>query len=325
METVAELTPIISPFCGDGGTCAPEVALQYINSGRRILWNKGDTDATTGYYCVCCPGSCFTMPSEFKRVMVAYLGNMPISLGNEWYQSIPQVGILNERDNCTRKMIDIGGYHVTFQNYTQGVYQWALQAENAEDTGVEITIKALNTYKTAVDETKKLKAPSQMVKSKNNYTGVLQVVKPRTAGRVRLYAIDPLNGNKMLMAVYQPYDVNPWFKKFKILGCKGCLTIKAKKKFFYLTSVNDLVEFEADAMISAISAIVNRENKGADAIQQFGANLSIAQAEVNRETADEEEDVGSPMRVFCPDNVDSINPGASFGYGWWGGGGPWGF
>lgn len=263
------------------------------------------------------------MPSEFKRVMIAYLGQLPISLGNEWYQSLPQVGILNERDNCTRKMVDIGGYHVTFQNYNQGAYQWALQAENAQDVGVEMTLKALDPYKTARDETKALKAPSQLVKSKGTYTGMLQVVKPRTAGRVRLYAIDPNNGNKMLMAVYQPYDVNPWFKKFKILGCKDCLTIKAKKKFFNLTSMTDLVEFEPDAMIAAISAITNRANKGADAIQQFGANLETAVLEVNRETADLEEDVGSPMRCFWPDQVESINPGryglgGDWGNGYWG-------
>ncbi len=265
------------------------------------------------------------MPSEFKRVMIAYLGNLPISLGNEWYQSLPQVGILDERNNCTRKMVDIGGYHVTFQNYSLAPYQWALQAESAADAGVEMTLKALDPYKTARDETKALKAPSQYAKSKGTYTGMLQVVKPRTQGRVRLYAIDPNNGNKMLMAVYQPYDVNPWFKKFKILGCKDCLTIKAKKKYFNLTQMTDLVEFEPDAMIAAISAITNRANKGADAIQQFGANLETAVLEVNRETADLEEDVGSPMRCFWPDNVESINPGRGWGgsYGGWFGGG-WG-
>ena len=99
------------------------------------------------------------------------------------------------------------------------------------------------------------------------------------------------------MAVYQPYDINPSFRRYYIQGkVRESVILYCKKNYYDLTDLHEQVEFTPEAMISAVMAVVYRENKGSD--QLYATSLQNAIFEVNRETADKEEPTGSAIRQF---------------------------
>jgi len=118
---------------------------------------------------------------------------------------------------------------------------------------------------------------------------------------VRLYAYDTDAPAQMLLSVYQPYDINPSFRRYAIQGrVRDSVILFCKKNYHDLTELYQQVEFTPEAMISAVMAVVYRENKGSDDL--YATSLQNAIFEVNRETADREEPTGSAIRQF-PNNM----------------------
>ena len=288
-----------------------------MNKARSLLWNKTDSDATCEYVCVACVNGLLTLPSLYKQVRLAWIDGQPVSLGNEWYQSIPQDtwgdassggygngngwGQAYGWNGGNKKFIEVGGKHVTYQNYEMAPYKLCVEAESPLDAGVEVTFFGENAYGTRISETITLGLAPSYAYSVNFFKSVFQCTKPVTNGRVRLYAYDTDAPAQMLLSVYQPYDVNPSFRRYAIQGrVKDSVILYCKKNYQDLYNLTDQVEFTPEAMISAVMAVVYRENKGSDEL--YAVSLQNAIFEVNRETADREEPTGSAIRQF-PNNM----------------------
>jgi hypothetical protein len=288
-----------------------------MNKARSLLWNKTDSDATCEYVCVACVNGLLTLPSLYKQVRLSWIDGQPVSLGNEWYQSIPQDtwgdassggygngngwGQAYGWNGGNKKFIEVGGKHVTYQNYEMAPYKLCVEAESPLDAGVEVTFFGENAYGTRISETITLGLAPTYSYSVNFFKSVFQCTKPVTNGRVRLYAYDTDAPAQMLLSVYQPYDVNPSFRRYAIQGrVKDSVILYCKKNYQDLYNLTDQVEFTPEAMISAVMAVVYRENKGSD--QLYATSLQNAIFEVNRETADREEPTGSAIRQF-PNNM----------------------
>lgn len=308
---VAYILNAIRPYAGNSGTCNQAVQLQYMNKARSLLWNKTDTDATCEYVCIKCVNELLTLPSLYKQVRLAWIDGNPVSLGNEWYQSVPQDtwgdaasggygngwGQAYAWNGGNKKFIEIGGKHVTFQNYDIAPYQLCIEAESPLDAGTEITFFGENAYGTRISETITIGLAPAYSYSTNFFKTVFQVTKGQTQGRVRLYSYDPDAQAQMLLSIYQPYDINPSFRRYAIKGrVKDSVILYCKKNYQDLYNLTDQVEFTPEAMISAVMAVVYRENKGSD--QLYATSLQNAIFEVNRETADREEPTGSVIRQF---------------------------
>ena len=308
---VAYMTNVLRPYAGNSGTCNPTLLLDYLNKARRLLWNKTDTSATCEYVCIKCVGGLLTLPSIYKQVRLAWIDGNPVSLGNEWYQSVPQDvwgdaasggygngwGQAYAWNGGNKKFIEIGGKHITFKNYDLAPYQLCIESETSLDVGTEITFFGENAYGTRISETIALGLAPAYAYSVNFFKSVFQVTKPQTKGRIRLYSYDPDNQAQMLLSIYQPYDINPSFRRYSIKGCvKDSVILYCKKNYQDLYELTDQVEFTPEAMISAVMAVVYRENKGSD--QLYNTSLQNAIFEVNRETADQEEPTGSVIRQF---------------------------
>jgi hypothetical protein len=284
-----------------------------MNKARSLLWNKTDSDATCEYVCIACVNQAITLPSLYKQVRLAWIDGVPVSLGNEWYQSIPQDNWGDARsggygngngwgqaygwNGGNKKFIEIGGKHVTYQNYDAAPYKLCVESESPLDAGTEITFFGEDAYGTRISETITLGLAPAYTYSVNFFKTVFQCTKPQTNGRVRLYAYDTDAPAQMLLAIYQPYDINPSFRRYIIQGCtKNSVILYCKKNYQDLFNLTDQVEFTPEAMISAVMAVVYRENKGSD--QLYAVSLQNAIYEVNRETADREEPTGSTIRQF---------------------------
>lgn len=293
-DTLDEMVEVVKGFVGDSGTCSHERAIKAINQARRLLWNKREWNNTAEYVCISCVDSCFTLPNRYEQIRLAWINNEPASLADEWFNATQWKSLYNGGNSCHRLITEVGGHHVLFRDYRTRPYQIALLAENISDAGVELGFEAQDEYGSykRVNVTTAL-SPAKAL-SAETFVGIREASKPKTKGRIRVYAHDPTLGIDTLIGLYQPTDVNPWFRRFQApRGC-NCITLYASKKFFDLEDGLEQVEFSADAMIYAVLALNSRENRKA---QEFLTNLSLAVQEEEKAMEGDEIPTAAPLRI----------------------------
>jgi hypothetical protein len=291
-DTLEEMVEVVKGFVGDSGVCSYDRAIKAVNQARRLLWNKKAWTSQEEYVQICCVNDCFTLPSRYEQIKLAWIGNDTASLADEWFNATNAFA-LQAGNSCHRGITEVGGLHVLFRDYTTHPYQIGVMAEEAEDIGVELMFEAQDQYDTYHKVKVTTANPPTLAKSDLLVKGIRGVTKPITKGRIRVYAYDTALEAKTLIAIYQPNDANPTFRRFKAPRTCECITLYASKKYFDLTDPKELVEFIPDAMIYAILALNSRENRKA---QEFLSNLSLAVQEQEKEMSNAEIPTAAPIR-----------------------------
>jgi hypothetical protein len=291
-DTLLEMAELVRDFVGDSGTCSLDRAKKAVNEARRLLWEKRDWNSTSEYVCICCVDRCFTLPNRYAQIQLAWIGDQSTSLADEWYNAAAPYGLRKE-NSCHRMIVEAGGRHVVFRDYTAAPYQIGVVVENSLDTGVELAFEAQDEYSTYKNiSITTLNAPT-MALSNDRVVAIRAVTKPKTKGRIRVYAFNPDNGQKLLLAVYQPQDVNPTFRRFRFPKTCKQITIYATKKYFDLENDTDLVEFTPEAMRFACLALNSLANRKS---QEYLQHLGIAIAEEEKSMEGDEIPTASPIR-----------------------------
>lgn len=285
MEVAEDILSEIKPFVGGSGTCSDEKALAAINKARRLLWNKRDWENTLDWICIQCAEKCVVLPSAYKQIRFVFMGNSPMRLQDEWWQKFPEVGLCNS--NCAPGQdffYESGGYHVTFREYHTAPYRIRLIAEDGADAGKELTFWCIDEYGTRKTVKITLGNTFVPVDSIERIKYIKQVAKPATEGRVRVMAFNPDLNEYLLLAIYQPEDINPKFRKFKSNRASSKATIQVKKRFFEI-GMDGLVEFTTEAI--QFAAMANGYKSARDN-NKYVENLDLAVREQNKEEADNE-------------------------------------
>jgi hypothetical protein len=301
-DTLEEMVELVKGFVGDSGTCSYERGVKAVNQARRLLWNKKAWTSQEEYVQICCVDNCFTLPSRYEQIKLAWIGNDSASLSDEWFNATNAFALQAE-NSCHRGIVEVGGLHVLFRDYTTHPYQIGVMAEEAEDIGVELMFEAQDQYDTYHKVKVATANPPTLAKSDLLVKGIRGVAKPVTKGRIRVYAYDTALEAKTLIAIYQPNDANPTFRRFKAPKTCECITLYASKKYFDLTDPKELVEFIPDAMIYAVLALNSRENRKA---QEFLANLSLAVQEQEKEMSNAEIPTAAPIRFANYSRADNL-------------------
>ena len=292
-DTLKEMAELVKGFVGDSGVCSDERAFKAINQARRLLWNKRGWTSQEEYVQICCVNDCFTLPARYEQIKLAWIGNESASLADEWFNATNAFA-LHADNSCHRGIVEVGGLHVLFRDYTTHPYQIGVMAEEAEDIGVELMFEAQDQYDTYHKVKVTTANPPTLAKSDLLVKGIRGVTKPVTKGRIRVYAYDTALEAKTLIAIYQPNDANPTFRRFKAPRTCECITLYASKKYFDLTDPKELVEFIPDAMIYAILALNSRDNRKA---QEFLVNMDLAIKEQEKEMENVEIPTCGPLRI----------------------------
>jgi hypothetical protein len=301
-DTLTEMAELVRDYVGDSGTCSIERAKKAVNEARRLLWEKAEWNSTAEYVCICCVDRCFTLPNRYSQIKLAWIGSNSASLADEWFNATDSYA-LQPRNSCHRLITEAGGRHVVFRDYTSAPYQIAVVAEDIDDVGVKIVFDAQDEYSTYRRLEVTSVAPPNMALSLERVVSIRGVTKPRTQGRIRVYAWNPDNGQKLLLAVYQPQDVNPTFRRFRVPKTCKQITIYAAKKYFDLENDTDLVEFTPEAMrfaCLALNSLANRKQ------QEYLVNLQLAISEEEKAMESDEIPTAGPLRIADyrrPDNL----------------------
>lgn len=301
-ETLESMVELVKGFVGDSGVCSYDRAVKAINQARRLMWNKKEWNAIGEYACICCSNDCFTLPGRYDQIKLAWIGKNAVSLADEWFNATNAFG-LTAQNSCHRQITEVGGRHVVFREYTEAPYQIGISIEEQDDIGVELVFEAQDQFSTYRNVTIAAINPPQKAYSTEFVTGLRSVTKPKTKGRVRVYAYNPNNGQKLLLAVYQPSDINPTFRRFRLPRTCEQITIYAMRRYYDLEFPSDLVEFSPDAMIYAILALNSRENRKA---QEFINNINIAVAEAEKEMENDEIPTAGPLRIANMSRPDNL-------------------
>ena len=291
-DTFKEMAELVKGFVGDSGTCSDDRAYKAVNQARRLLWNKRAWTTQEEYVQICCVNDCFTLPARYEQIKLAWIGNDTASLADEWFNATNAFA-LHADHSCHRGIIEVGGLHVLFRDYTTHPYQIGIVAEDVDDAGVELMFEVQDQYDTYHKVNLFAQPSPNFSKSDLLIKGVRAVTKPVTKGRIRVYAYDMELQARTLIAIYQPNDAHPTFRRFKAPRTCECITLYASKKYFDLTDPNELVEFIPDAMIYAVLALNSRENRKA---QEFMSNLALAVQEQEKEMEGTEIPTAAPIR-----------------------------
>jgi hypothetical protein len=290
--TLAQMVEEVKGAVGDSGTCSYDMAKTYINRARRLLWEKRSWNSISEYVCICCVDSCFTLPPRYSQIEAAWVNNDGASLADEWYNLIPNARH-HINSSCHRQITEVGGKHVLFRDYRTRPYQIAVLAENIEDVGVPISFEAYNEYSSYDQATVTTVATPELAKSEKTVVGIRSVSKPKTKGRIRVYAYDPVLETSTLLSIYQPGDVNPSWRRFHApKGC-NCITLYAAKAYADLEDPMELVEFTPEAMYFAVLAINSKENRMGN---EYLGNLGLAIAEEEKAMEGDEIPTAAPIR-----------------------------
>ena len=301
-DTLEEMVELVKGFVGDSGTCSYERGVKAVNQARRLLWNKRAWTTQEEYVQICCVNDCFTLPARYEQIKLAWIGNESASLADEWFNATNAYA-LHADNSCHRGIVEVGGLHVLFRDYTTHPYQIGVMAEEAEDIGVELMFEAQDQYDTYHKVKVATANPPTLAKSDLLVKGIRAVSKPITKGRIRVYAYDTELEAKTLIAIYQPNDANPTFRRFKAPKTCECITLYASKKYFDLEDPKELVEFIPDAMIYAILALNSRDNRKA---QEFLMNLDLAIKEQEKEMENSEIPTAAPIRFANYSRADNL-------------------
>lgn len=301
-DTLEEMVELVKGFVGDSGTCSYERGVKAVNQARRLLWNKRNWTSQEEYVQICCVNDCFTLPNRYEQIKLAWIGNDSASLADEWFNATNAFA-LHASQSCHRGIIEVGGLHVLFRDYTSHPYQIGVMAEEAQDIGVELMFEAQDQYDTYHKVKVTIDNPPTLAKSDLFVKGIRGVTKPVTKGRIRVYAYDEALEAKTLISIYQPNDANPTFRRFKAPRTCECITLYASKKYYDLTDPKELIEFIPDAMIYAILALNSRENRKA---QEFLSNLSLAVQEQEKEMVSAEIPTAAPLRIANYSRADNL-------------------
>ena len=291
-DTFKEMAELVKGFVGDSGTCSEDRAYKAVNQARRLLWNKRAWTTQEEYVQICCVNDCFTLPARYEQIKLAWIGNDTASLADEWFNATNAFA-LHADHSCHRGIIEVGGLHVLFRDYTTNPYQIGIVAEDVDDAGVELMFEVQDQYDTYHKVNLFAQPSPNFSKSDLLIKGVRAVTKPVTKGRIRVYAYDMELQARTLIAIYQPNDAHPTFRRFKAPRTCECITLYASKKYFDLTDPKELVEFIPDAMIYAVLALNSRENRKA---QEFMSNLALAVQEQEKEMEGTEIPTAAPIR-----------------------------
>lgn len=301
-DTLEEMVELVKGFVGDSGVCNYDRAVKAVNQARRLLWNKRAWTTQEEYVQICCIDGCFTLPNRYEQIKLAWIGNESASLADEWFNATNAYA-LQGGQSCHRGIIEVGGAHVLFNDYETNTYQIGIMVEKDEDAGTELAFEAQDEYGTYSLVKLTALTRGELAKTSAQYRAIRSVTKPVTKGRIRVYAYDTILDTKTLISMYQPNDINPVFRRFRMPKRCDSVTLYASKRYFELTDPKELVEFIPDAMIYAILALNSRENRKA---QEFLINLDLAVKEQEKEMENVEIPTAAPIRFSNYSRADNL-------------------
>lgn len=235
-------------------------AVAMLNATRQLLYPLDDWVGTVSYGCVRASDCCFYLPAHIETARLAWQCTQSIPINNEnWYY----VDANNLSQFCGDSIAVVrtdrsAVLPVAFPENCQ--IGFAIQDQ--EDSGVEISVTAVNVFGSVVTEKITLTSINECEFAELSIKELLGINKPTTVGSIRVM----VRGQCDIRNIYtlESFETQIKYWQYRALNVCDCLVIKGKKKFVPYRD-NDL-DREVDitnftALQFASQAIEHQRNK----------------------------------------------------------------
>lgn len=294
-STLGDVRPYIAPvwsWCNDDARVPGKV-----NEIQARLLPMGKWVDAYQHYRFCVRSACITLPWQLETIETCAINNYPMPIHSEWYQYIKDgYGLL---DGNTMAVEDKGSGWVAFDDVVGANKKLRVYSDTPEAAGATILLEFWNQNKLPVRTeypagsgtwiNGERVAISQVQTNTVNFcmaNGLVAVQKPVTNGNVYLYEYDTVLLTQKLLAIYEPDEVRPNYRRYVIPYCNqdaspACsnqtVDVIAKRRFIPARNDNDwLIVGNPGALKMGAMALRKEENNlpGEAAIYWYGGTFN---------------------------------------------------
>jgi len=213
------------------GTADSRVA-QYLNEAQRRLMDRGQWVGTILRYVCCVASGCLTWPRQIETIESYAICDYPGIVRNKWYEFLGNGTYGHKSDECDAGLLIDRGFGVGFDNICGTDKKIKVYADVAEDANAQILLQYWDTNGTWVrtlsggsyidGELIDLdNATPQFTTYELLANGLVGVQKPVTNGTIRLYEYDTTDASEKALAIYEPDETRPQYRKSLIPGLEN--------------------------------------------------------------------------------------------------------
>lgn len=194
--------------------------VDFVNNAQQRLSEMGRWWGTYRRLYVCLTKACITWPREVAAVEGFKLCDTGIDLLNEWYEF--GEAVRSGDDSCGAPSLVDRPNACQFTDIGTTA-QIRIYPSVAADAGTKILLQGIDPngipIRTLVSgayvdgEQVTIAAPFVTSSFEFLSPGLLGVQKPVTKGRLNVYAVDPVSGTETKIAVWEPSEVNPTYRR----------------------------------------------------------------------------------------------------------------
>lgn len=340
--TLGDIRPIVALV---RGICSDDTRIPgYVNDAQMRLQSRGRWVSLWQKYRICTNDACITWPRQIETIEMMAMCQNPGTVRNEWFEFLENGPGLQDTDGSIGLGMIDRGMACTFSDPQNTTTVLRVYADNSTDVTNAKTIRVFGLDQNgneilALDGTpgELMTLANPYVQSTHNFWKITGVQRDATLGYVRMYGWDTVALSSIALAVYEPSETRPLYRRSFIPGiqqmgacCGTDPTTCAKKsvtvmaKLRYIPAVSDLdwlIIGNIPAMRDMIQSLKFKED---ELFQQAQLLEMSAINELEKELKSFQGD-GEVIAVRMQDRFSWGGGGIGnlVGGGWLGGAGAW--
>ena len=224
----------------------------YLNEAVMRLLPRGQWRGTTVRYQCCVNSNCLTWPRQIESIEAFAICDEPGVIRSHWYEFLGYGPGLQSSNQCSGLQLKDRGLACAFDDVPDTGNRLKIYADLAEDDNVEVLVQGWDENGNWIltdggDTNGETIALSGIVGvttlSKFLKGGFTGFQKPVTKGPVRVYSWNPTTGVQVPLAIYEPDETVPEYRRSEVPGlsdmgtCASSTSACTKKKITVLAKL----------------------------------------------------------------------------------------
>lgn len=205
----------------------------YVNEAYEALVEEMKSAGTVWRYQICVTDGCITFPRQIAAIEAVAVCDQPLTIRNQWFEFLDSGFGLQGDGSCGSGACNLQLLErspaCTFADIRGSAKQIRVYADVAEEAGAKILLQGYddnnNWIRTETapgngiwQDGEKVTISTAPTNSTKFFSALTGVQKPITNGSVRLYEYDTVLLTQRAMAVYEPDETTPWYRRSLIPG-----------------------------------------------------------------------------------------------------------
>lgn len=206
------------------GGCDDAELFQWISDAVELIANKSDFEGWIGYVDLCVDGTCVTLPREVGNVLGVNIGGIPTLGRNQLFNFH-----LNGPGDCKEPLLYSYQDKGFFPTYRDIVIPSKLIAfvDKVEDENTELRVYGYDKNGGVIrQKVNNVWQDGWLIPTIYGYAipdsempefaRITRIRKASTAGMVRLSTLDSSGSSGIVIGIYEPDEVEPWYRRIKL-------------------------------------------------------------------------------------------------------------